>query len=66
MTQAINDRSEPEDWQYGEWDAESNCTHCGGSGECDANANPMWDCDDQPHRCHACRGSGDRKDQTVF
>ena len=42
------------------------CTHCGGSGECDANADPLWDCDDRLHPCHACGGSGKRRDQTIF
>ncbi len=42
------------------------CTHCGGDGICDANANPMWDCDDLPHACHACGGSGNRRDQRIF
>lgn len=42
------------------------CTHCGGEGDCDANANPLWDCDDQFHPCHACGGSGKRRDQTIF
>jgi DnaJ-class molecular chaperone len=49
-----------------DWGEEWACTHCGGSGECDANANPLWDCDDQPHPCHACYGSGRRKDQWLF
>ena len=42
------------------------CTHCGGEGDCDANANPLWDCDDQFHPCHACGGSGKRRDQRIF
>jgi hypothetical protein len=45
---------------------ELDCTHCGGDGECDANADPLWDCDDIPHPCHGCGGSGLRRDQTVF
>lgn len=45
---------------------ELECTHCGGEGTCDANANPLWDCDDNPHPCHACSGSGSRRDQRVF
>lgn len=45
---------------------ELDCTHCGGDGECDANANPLWDCDDNPHPCHACGGSGSRRDQRIF
>jgi hypothetical protein len=42
------------------------CTHCNGDGECDANANPLWDCDDSPHDCHACGGTGNRRDQRIF
>ena len=50
--------------ETGEW--EYDCTHCGGSGECDANADPLWDCDDNPHPCHACGGTGNRSDQRIF
>ncbi len=42
------------------------CTHCAGEGDCDANLNPLWDCDDNPHPCHACGGSGERRDQRIF
>lgn len=45
---------------------ELGCTICGGDGTCDDNANPLWDCDDQLHRCHSCRGSGLRRDQTFW
>lgn len=45
---------------------ERECTHCGGEGTCDANADPLWDCDDNPHPCHACSGSGNRRDQRIF
>jgi DnaJ-class molecular chaperone len=45
---------------------ELECTHCGGEGTCDANANPLWDCDDVDHPCHACGGSGNRRDQRIF
>ena len=42
------------------------CTHCNGEGTCDDNANPLWDCDDNLHGCHACGGTGERRDQRVF
>lgn len=45
---------------------ELDCTHCGGSGDCYDNADPLWDCDDNPHPCHACGGSGNRRDQRIF
>lgn len=45
---------------------ELECTHCGGEGTCDDNANPLWDCDDSLHSCHSCGGSGKRRDQTIF
>lgn len=45
---------------------EHDCTHCGGEGECDDNADPLGDCDDHPHPCHACGGSGNRRDQRIF
>lgn len=49
-----------------EIDDELDCTHCGGEGTCDDNSNPLWDCDDVPHPCHACAGSGRRSDQRIF
>lgn len=45
---------------------EEYCTHCNGEGYCTTGADPLGDCPDEPHRCHACHGSGERKDQTVF
>jgi DnaJ-class molecular chaperone len=42
------------------------CTHCGGEGTCDANADPLWDCGYVDHPCHACGGSGERRDQRIF
>lgn len=42
------------------------CTHCSGEGVCDAGSDPLGDCPEDPHRCHACGGSGNRRDQTVF
>jgi hypothetical protein len=45
---------------------ELECTHCGGEGTCDANENPLWDCDVNLHPCHSCGGSGKRRDQRVF
>jgi DnaJ-class molecular chaperone len=57
------DDSGPDDDDFGqEWD----CTHCAGEGTCDDNANPLWDCDDQLHPCHACGGSGKCSDQRIF
>ena len=52
-----------------EWDTERDCTHCGGSGDCDEGSDPLGNCPEgpeDPHRCHACGGSGDRKDQRIF
>lgn len=46
----------------GEWE----CTHCNGEGLCWDGADPLGDCLDEPHRCHACGGSGKREDQRVF
>lgn len=42
------------------------CTHCGGEGLCWDGADPLGDCPDDPHACHACYGSGRRKDQWMF
>lgn len=47
-------------------DRELECTHCGGEGFCDDGADPLGNCPDEPHRCHACGGSGSRRDQTLF
>lgn len=42
------------------------CTHCSGEGTCDAGNDPEGNCPELDHPCHACNGSGDRRDQTVF
>ncbi len=42
------------------------CTHCGGEGLCWDGADPLGDCPDEPHNCHACGGSGDIEDQMIF
>lgn len=42
------------------------CTHCGGEGDCMDGSDPLGDCPDEPHRCHACGGSGKRSDQWLF
>jgi hypothetical protein len=46
--------------------AEYDCTHCGGEGLCWDGSDPLGNCPDEPHRCHACGGSGNRKDQRIF
>jgi hypothetical protein len=45
-----------------EWD----CTHCGGEGVCEDGADPLVTCPCEPHNCHACGGSGLRRDQRIF
>ena len=45
---------------------ELECTVCGGDGDCMDNSDPLWDCDDLPHDCHACCGSGLRRDQRYW
>lgn len=45
---------------------ELECTICCGEGTCDDNADPLWDCDDILHPCHACGGSGKRRDQRYW
>ena len=42
------------------------CTHCGGEGLCMDGSDPLGNCPDEPHRCHACGGSGNRRGQTIF
>ena len=45
---------------------ELECIVCGGNGDCDDNANPLWDCDDQLHDCHSCGGTGMRRDMRYW
>lgn len=52
------------DWEND--DGELECTHCGGDGTCDEGSDPLGNCPEDVHRCHACGGSGNRKDQTIF
>jgi hypothetical protein len=56
---------EAERWTDDE-DFDWQCTHCGGDGTCEDGADPLDRCPDEPHPCHACRGSGNRKDQWLF
>ncbi len=42
------------------------CTHCGGEGFCSDAADPLGDCPDALHACHACGGTGDREKQVTF
>lgn len=42
------------------------CSHCGGEGLCWDGSDPLGDCPDDPHSCHACGGSGRGKDQVIF
>ncbi len=42
------------------------CTHCGGQGDCCDGSDPLGDCPDEAHACHACGGSGQRADQVIF
>lgn len=49
-----------------EYEDDPGCTHCNGEGLCWDGADPLGDCPDEMHRCHACNGSGHRKDQVIF
>jgi hypothetical protein len=40
------------------------CTHCGGEGTCEDGCDPLWY--DDIHTCHACGGTGNRRDQRIF
>jgi hypothetical protein len=57
------DEASDQDPYVDDFGRELECTRCGGEGTCDDNANPLWDCDDSLHPCHACHGSGKRRDQ---
>lgn len=47
-------------------DGDSGCSWCGGDGVCTDGVDPLGDCPDEAHRCHACGGTGLAKDQTVW
>lgn len=55
-----------DDFSGPDFDDERDCTHCGGEGTCDEGSDPLGNCPEDPHRCHACAGSGRRADQTIF
>lgn len=54
-----------EDVEFEDFD-DPGCTHCGGEGICWDGADPLGDCPDDPHPCHACGGSGRAKDQVIW
>ena len=56
---------EQDDLEEG-YDPEWACTHCNGEGLCWDGSDPLGDCPDDPHACHACYGSGRRRDQWLF
>lgn len=45
---------------------EEPCSRCLGEGLCWDGADPLDDCPEDPHPCHACKGSGRGKDQVHF
>jgi hypothetical protein len=47
-------------------DRELECTHCGGEGTCEDGSDPLVTCPEEPHPCHACNGSGLRRDQRIW
>jgi hypothetical protein len=47
-------------------EADLECSHCGGEGLCWDGSDPLGNCPDEMHRCHACNGSGKRRDQVIF
>jgi hypothetical protein len=60
-------RAQVEDGEFEEFDpTDDPCTHCCGDGVCYDGADPLGDCPDDIHPCHACYGSGRRKDQWLF
>jgi hypothetical protein len=42
------------------------CSHCNGEGLCWDGSDPLGDCPDEMHDCHACRGSGRGRDQVIW
>jgi hypothetical protein len=59
---AMQRHDEDEDGEWGDLE----CTHCGGEGLCWDGSDPLGNCPDEAHRCHACNGTGKRRDQTIF
>ena len=51
-----------DDGEYEDDDAA--CTHCGGEGTCEQGCDPGWY--DDIHPCHACSGTGNRRDQVIW
>ena len=45
---------------------DTDCSHCGGEGLCWDGSDPLGDCPDESHACHACGGSGRGKDQVIW
>lgn len=62
----LESEPDPDEFEDDDWGGELECTHCGGEGLCWDGANPLGDCPDEIHACHACYGSGKRKDQVIF
>jgi hypothetical protein len=52
--------------EYGEDIDLLDCTYCSGEGTCWDGDDLLGSCPDEPHRCHACGGSGKRRDQVIF
>lgn len=61
-----DERFDDDDDYDGGFGGEESCTHCGGEGICMDGSDPLGNCPDRPHRCHACGGSGAREDQVIF
>ena len=66
MGQSVATDGESEFPFYDDTGEDWDCTHCGGDGVCMDGTDPLGNCPDEPHRCHACGGSGRRRDQTIF
>jgi hypothetical protein len=64
--QSEADCSDDLDEWVDEYDDELDCTHCDGGGDCFDGSDPLGDCPDEAHPCHACGGSGRRSDQRIF
>jgi hypothetical protein len=63
----LKERGQPDDLEEMQAEFEGlECTWCSGGGICYDGADPLGNCTDYPHDCHACHGSGKRADQTVF
>jgi DnaJ-class molecular chaperone len=66
VTERNPDGTQEDDLYVDDFGYELECTHCGGEGTCDDGADPLLTCPETLHNCHACGGTGKRRDQRIW